>query len=177
MPIARKDLVMHTPPDSSLGAPLGATHHIAVHCLCCHAHLAQTLLPTHREEVPDMRCGSCQRWLHALCCTPAALTPTEYPPDQAWTCPCCEANNTVSKSNTQRRVHCSAACSGAQHRHTSSLLRLTVTPSAGVSHFTPHMEAGKLYSAVQQISCMGAFHYQTTRREQWLRCFYGSSRY
>eukprot|EP00775_Hariotina_reticulata_P007949 gene7949-8147_t len=41
------------------------------------------------QEVPDMRCGSCQRWLHALCSTPSALSPAEYPPDMAWTCPGC----------------------------------------------------------------------------------------
>jgi hypothetical protein len=50
-----------------------------------------------REEVPDMRCSSCRRWLHALCCSPAALTPAEYPHDmQQWTCPACSATNTVS---------------------------------------------------------------------------------
>jgi hypothetical protein len=42
-----------------------------------------------------MRCSSCHRWLHALCSLPAALTPTEYPADTSWTCPCCGANNTV----------------------------------------------------------------------------------
>jgi hypothetical protein len=50
-----------------------------------------------REEVPDMRCSSCRRWLHALCCSPAALTPAEFPHDkQQWTCPACSAVNTVS---------------------------------------------------------------------------------
>jgi len=52
------------------------------------------MLPT-REEVPNMRCGSCHRWLHALCSIPAACTPLEYPADQHWTCPCCGADNTV----------------------------------------------------------------------------------
>lgn len=46
-----------------------------------------------------MRCGSCHRWLHALCGSPAALTASEYPADQHWTCPCCGADNTVGNLN------------------------------------------------------------------------------
>jgi hypothetical protein len=42
-----------------------------------------------------LKCSSCHRWLHALCSLPAALTPTEYPADKNWTCPCCGADNTV----------------------------------------------------------------------------------
>jgi hypothetical protein len=42
-----------------------------------------------------MRCSSCHRWLHALCSLPAALTPSDYPQDQHWTCSCCNADNAV----------------------------------------------------------------------------------
>lgn len=48
-----------------------------------------------------MRCSSCHRWLHALCSSPAALTPTEYPADQHWSCPCCGADNTVRQLTLQ----------------------------------------------------------------------------
>jgi hypothetical protein len=48
-----------------------------------------------REEVPDMRCCSCKRWLHALCSTPSALSPAEYPPNICWTCPGCGSKNKV----------------------------------------------------------------------------------
>lgn len=53
-----------------------------------------------REEVPDMRCSSCRRWLHALCSNPPALTPAEYPYDMKhWNCPACGAANTVSNTS------------------------------------------------------------------------------
>jgi hypothetical protein len=42
-----------------------------------------------------MRCCGCQRWLHALCCSPPALTPADYAHEQPWTCPCCGASNMV----------------------------------------------------------------------------------
>jgi hypothetical protein len=58
-----------------------------------------------REEVPDMRCSSCRRWLHALCCSPAALTPAEFPHDmQQWTCPACSAANTVRGSSSSKQT-------------------------------------------------------------------------
>lgn len=52
-----------------------------------------------------MRCSSCHKWLHALCSLPAALTPSEYPSDQSWTCPCCGADNMVCKL-----LHFTAEC-------------------------------------------------------------------
>jgi hypothetical protein len=70
-----------------------------------------------REEVPDMRCSSCRRWLHALCCSPAALTPAEYPHNmQQWTCPACSAVNTVR----QRYCGCSLCCTRQQHQQSTS---------------------------------------------------------
>lgn len=55
-----------------------------------------------------MRCSSCHRWLHALCCLPAALSPREYPADQHWTCPCCSADNEVNRPG--RSTACTTGC-------------------------------------------------------------------
>lgn len=45
------------------------------------------------EEVPNVRCGDCRAWLHSLCCSPPALTPSDWPGGQRWTCPVCDAEN------------------------------------------------------------------------------------
>lgn len=60
-----------------------------------------------------MRCSSCHRWLHALCSSPAALTPTDYPSDQDWSCPCCGANNTVSTDKNCMGTVCNEVLVGS----------------------------------------------------------------
>lgn len=72
-----------------------------------------------------MRCSSCQRWVHALCASPAALTPAEYPPDMAWTCPGCGAANTT-KQLPEEELLCQGGGEGAEAEE-----RMGLTPDCG----------------------------------------------
>lgn len=47
------------------------------------------------EDGAQMRCRVCERHLHPLCLTPAALTPEDVPNDGQWLCPSCGEENRV----------------------------------------------------------------------------------
>lgn len=60
-----------------------------------------------REEVPNMRCSGCQRWIHAVCCSPAALSPVDFPPNVEWKCQACGESNKVTVPVLESpRVYC-----------------------------------------------------------------------
>ena len=48
------------------------------------------------EDGAQMKCRVCERYLHPLCLTPAALTPDDIPDGGQWLCPSCGEENHVS---------------------------------------------------------------------------------
>lgn len=47
------------------------------------------------EDGAQMKCAVCERYLHSLCLTPAALMPEDIPDGGQWLCPSCGEENQV----------------------------------------------------------------------------------
>lgn len=65
---------------------LGARNADAIVCALCE------------EDGAQMKCRVCERYLHPLCLTPAALTPDDIPNGGQWLCPSCGEENHVTHS-------------------------------------------------------------------------------